>query len=205
MSINKSLIFGIIFLSAFGIAHGAESKFTFKDSYLKFNENATTEDLKTALSKNAQILRLGLSSCTEIDFDNQDLNWSRCTDLTHLYLSSTNITAQGLQKILNACLHLKKLNLSLCAEIDFDNQVLDWTQCPDLIDLDLYGTKITFAGLKKILSACPHLEFLELSSCDNLDKKYQKYLSESAITQLREQFIFDLFPDLARAFSATTA
>ncbi|HBY05375.1 MAG: F-box/LRR-repeat protein [candidate division TM6 bacterium GW2011_GWE2_42_60] len=171
------------------LEEGSEMHFTFEYGYLQLASCAGNEDLKMALSKNPKALDMSFN--TRIKFDDKTFEWASSPQLIELHLDSTNITAVVLKKILSACPNLKYLNLPYCTKINFDDEALDWTQCPQLTSLDLEYTKITVAKLKKILSACPDLKYLNLLHCKNLDKQDQNMFYKDAIEQLRKQLAIE--------------
>jgi len=78
----------------------------------EFKNKATTKDLKELIKvKGSEIKELNLCWCKNIDLT--PIDWENCKNLERLDLdlSFPDVTASGLQKILMACLNLKKLDL----------------------------------------------------------------------------------------------
>ena len=147
--------------------------------------NIATEGLKKILTGCPNLKNLNLSQCKSIDFADKAIDWSKCKNIEKLNLPFTDITAEGLKKILIGCPRLKELKLSECENIDFIN--IDWSNCKNLNDLTLYCTDITTEGLKKILTGCPNLTKLYLLYCTKLDEKYRKeYKTQEAIEKLKK-------------------
>ncbi|HBY06182.1 MAG: hypothetical protein UV38_C0002G0062 [candidate division TM6 bacterium GW2011_GWE2_42_60] len=163
---KKYILFALAFFACFGSLKDINAG---EDGICKLNESATTEDLiKLIQDKGAQIVKLDLFKCKNIDFTHQDINWTHCKNLRSLNLYETKITDRGLQSILTNNKNLKELILARCRALAFDKD-LDWKNCEALEKLSLESTNITTEGLKNILTDCPSLKNLDLFTCINLD------------------------------------
>ena len=152
--------------------------------------NVTTDGLEKILTGCPNLKELNLSGCEKIDFADLKIDWSKCKNLNKLNLSFTDITTEGLKKILTCCPNLTEFNLSGCEKIDFTDKAIDWSKCTQLKSLDLSHTAITPESLNKILTGCPSLKKLSLFGCFgcNDDKKIDfadKAIDWSKCTQLK--------------------
>ena len=192
-----------------------------KLEYLSLSYSAITDSGLQKIVKNS--LNLNFLDLDSTEISGEGVDWDKLSNLTNLSLCETTITDKGLenisgackmlvmfelrdtkithsglQKILDTCVSLERLNLSWCKNIDFEK--LNWSKLNKLETLRPSYTDIAETGLRKILLYCPHLSYLSLAGCTNLRKEWQRIFDgEKEIQKLREQF--SPFPDLARAFA----
>lgn len=116
-------------------------------------------------------------------------------DLQHLFLGGCNVTRQS-----NACLELicEKWSHSLL-ELD-----LSWASAARVLDdavsaladsttsklriLNLCGSSVSLEPVKKVLLRCPHLEYLNLSSCRALPRGMKRSYAGKELQDLKDSF-----------------
>lgn len=198
MIIKKYSIYALLLVLLAGSCLGSEKTKLSKDSDSEsfddydgiesLESDATTKDLEKLLLKKVEIKKLYLRSCDKIDFEAENLNWNKVKNLEVLNLSSTNITAKGLQKILDSCKKLEILNLSYCNKINFEAENLNWEKVKNLEVLDLSSTNIIAKGLQKILESCKGLKVLNLSNCNKINFNKIKFKTFKELKSLDLSF-----------------
>ncbi|XP_061365782.1 putative F-box/LRR-repeat protein 23 [Gastrolobium bilobum] len=89
--------------------------------------------------------------------------------LEELDISFCYIRKDGLQAIGQCCPLLKSLKFN-AATYDSDEEAFAIARTmPQLSHLELSGNKLTNVGLLAILDGCPHIQYLDLRSCLNVD------------------------------------
>ncbi|KAL8192277.1 hypothetical protein R6Q57_027944 [Mikania cordata] len=137
-------------------------------------ESFCTDDLIDYVSRcSNKLKRLCLSNCYKISSSGLANAVKKLPQLEHLHLYYTSINAEDIEVIGQNCPHLKsfKLNKEFTRpHIEFDGDVFAIANSmPELLDLQLFGNKMTNEGLQAILNGCPHLESLDVRRCFNLN------------------------------------
>ncbi|KAF5810691.1 putative F-box domain, leucine-rich repeat domain superfamily, F-box-like domain superfamily [Helianthus annuus] len=133
-----------------------------------------TDDLLDHISKFSNKLKcLCLSNCYNVTSSGLSNAVKKLPQLEQLHLYYTSINVEDIEVIGQNCPHLKsfKLNKEFSRpHIEFDGDAFAIANnMPELRHLQLFGNKMTNEGLQAILHGCPHLEFLDVRRCFNLN------------------------------------
>ncbi|CAE6137990.1 unnamed protein product [Arabidopsis arenosa] len=135
-----------------------------------------TDSLLTYIAdRSSNLRRLGLVKCDQITGMGLFAAVMKLPMLEDLELSYCSIKGLNLEAIGYACPHLKTLKLNcqgynIFARFESDHDALDIAKrMPELRYLQLFGNRLTDIGLNAILDGCPHLEYLDLRQCFNID------------------------------------
>nr|XP_043618639.1 putative F-box/LRR-repeat protein 23 [Erigeron canadensis] len=137
-------------------------------------ESLCNDDLLDFISQRSSKLKcLSLSSCYAVTSSGLSHAAKRLPHLEQLHLFYTSIDAEDIEVIGTNCPQLKSFKLNKefrRPHIECDGDALAIANAmPELRHLQLFGNKMTNAGLEAILHGCPHLEFLDVRRCFNLD------------------------------------
>lgn len=120
------------------------------------------------------IRHLRLVSCYSISDDGLSEGIKRLPLLDEIDLCYCSFSKEVLEAIGQCCPQLKSLRVNCQGfkhpHIECDEEALAIAQnMPGLKRLQIFGNKLTNSGLLAILDGCPHLEYLDLRQCFNVN------------------------------------
>uniref|UniRef100_A0ACD5ZXU2 Uncharacterized protein n=1 Tax=Avena sativa TaxID=4498 RepID=A0ACD5ZXU2_AVESA len=135
------------------------------------------DGLLLSLAENLSSLRiLRLISCYSMSNEGFVEAIQKFTLLEELEISlCKNILAEAIEAVGKACPHLKHFRLSndrfYCFEDEHSNnqEAQGISEMHELRSLQLFGNNLNNQGLTSILDNCPHLEFLDIRHCFNVN------------------------------------
>ncbi|KAK4796663.1 hypothetical protein SAY86_028989 [Trapa natans] len=134
----------------------------------------TDELLQYITASCTGIKRLRLVSCYDVSDEGLCETAAKLPMLEDLELSHCKFSEKTLEVVGHHCPCLISLKLNTQGfhypRIEEDEEVLSIAKTmPELRRLQLFGNKLTNFGLEAILNGCPHLEFLDLRQCFNVN------------------------------------
>lgn len=134
----------------------------------------TDELLHYITERCTQIRRLRFVCCYDVSDEGLCETSAKLPLLEDLELSYCRMSAEALAVVGQRCPSLKSLKLNSQGfrfpHWEYDDEALAIAKSmPELRHLQLFGNKLTNMGLKAILDGCPHLEFLDLRQCFNVN------------------------------------
>ncbi|XP_030512032.1 F-box protein SKIP19-like [Rhodamnia argentea] len=134
----------------------------------------TDELLKYTTDRCNHIRRLRLVWCNNISDEGLSQAATKLPLLEVLELSYCSFSKESLETVGQCCPLLKSFKLNSrgykCPHIECDEEAQAIAKnMHGLRHLQLFGNKITNEGLKAVLDSCPHLEYLDLRQCFNVN------------------------------------
>ncbi|KAI3495480.1 hypothetical protein L1887_37821 [Cichorium endivia] len=145
----------------------------------------TDELLDHIVLRSSKLKRLCLLNCHRITDGALSQAVKRVPQLEKLHLSDVIVDAQVIEVIGRNCPQLKSFKMNnVDDDLNDEHALAIASNMPQLSHLELTTSDIGDNGLEAILNGCPHLQYLDVRMCFNLD--LDGYLGKMCMERIKD-------------------